>query len=72
MAALPERAVRGRTASQILTSKDARAFFEGDLGRELGRHKPSTIEVATMSADAVVAELKKMTRHALKKAGLVK
>jgi uncharacterized membrane protein YkvA (DUF1232 family) len=72
VAALPGRAVRGRTVDQILSQKDVRVVFEADLGREMSRHAPSPIDTETLGAAATVKELEKMIRSALAKAGLLK
>ena len=67
---LAERAVRGRSGDKVLADKDASAIFQGDLDRELARHQSSSIALGHQGAAGVIAELRKMTKHALKKAGI--
>ncbi len=69
VAQFPERDVRGRTAAKILASKDVRASFDADVGREAKRHAPQPI-AATDGAARTIAELRKMLESALKRAKL--
>jgi uncharacterized membrane protein YkvA (DUF1232 family) len=66
----PERDVRSRTAATILGSKDIRASFEADIGREAKRHAPVELPAGD-AAGRTTKELKKMIEAALKRAGLV-
>ena len=67
---LADRTVRGRTAQQILASKDLFAVFAADVRRHVAAHRPQQVE-SSVSAAWSVGELRKMVRHELKKAGLV-
>ncbi len=66
---LPEKTVKGRTAIQVLDSKDVRAVFEADLNRAVGRIEPGIIEPSWMGPDGVISELRRMLRHALERGG---
>jgi uncharacterized membrane protein YkvA (DUF1232 family) len=70
VAQLPERNVRGRTAAQILGSKDVRAGFDADIQRAVARLQPSPIDTALGGPEGAIGELNKMVRAAVKKAGL--
>lgn len=70
VASLADRAVRGRTAAQILDSADARAVFEADLTRAIQRHESAPVAPIPGGETAVVEELRRMVRAALKKAGV--
>ncbi len=70
VAQLPERTVRGRTVAQILSDKAVFSSFAGDVQRQISSHRPKPID-ASLSADYHVGELRRMVKHALKKAGLV-
>ena len=65
----PDKTIRGRSVNQILEDKDARASFESDLNRALGRVESGAIEVSWMGPDGVVAELRRILKHALEKGG---
>lgn len=65
----PDREVRGRTATKILSHKDTRLVFEADIGRESKRLKPYPIGTGEQGARNII-ELRKMIEHALKRAGL--
>ena len=67
---LAGRNVRGRTGDKVLADKDSAAMFFGDLDREIPRHKPTPIEAGAQGAAGVISELRKMTRHGMKKAGI--
>ncbi|MDX2019347.1 MAG: YkvA family protein [Deltaproteobacteria bacterium] len=69
VAALPTKTIRGRTAAKVLSDKDVRAVFEADLNRAVGRIEPAVIDPAWMGVDGVVAELRRMIRHALERGG---
>jgi uncharacterized membrane protein YkvA (DUF1232 family) len=71
VAAMPGRRVKGRTADDIVASKDARAVFEADLSRALQQVAVGPIEASWMGSEGVVGELRKMVRHALRKGGFV-
>jgi len=71
VAQFPERDVRARTADKILASKDIRASFEADIGREAKRHTPADIVSTGDAATRTTNELKKMLEAALKRAKLV-
>jgi uncharacterized membrane protein YkvA (DUF1232 family) len=71
VAKLPERAVRNRTADQILGSKDLRAGFDGDVKRAVAKLKPAPIPVGVGGPEAAMRELLRMTQSSLKKAGLL-
>jgi len=66
----PEREVRGRTASKILSHKDTQIMFEADVGREAKSRVPQSIGTGD-AATRSINELRKMMEHALKRAGLV-
>lgn len=66
----PEREVRGRTASKILSHKDTRIMFDADIGREAKRHTPQSLGTGD-AATRSIGELQKMFEHALKRAGLL-
>lgn len=70
VAMFPEREVRGRNAAKILASKDVRASFEADIGREAKRHVPHPIGKGD-GALHPIRELRKMLESALKRANLV-
>jgi uncharacterized membrane protein YkvA (DUF1232 family) len=70
VAALAERPVKGRTPGQILADPDVRAIFEADLTRLLKRHQTAKIEPIPGGDDAVLEELGRMVRSALKREGL--
>jgi uncharacterized membrane protein YkvA (DUF1232 family) len=67
---LAERTVRGRTVAQILGDKVVFDTFAADVKRQIASHRPKPID-ASLSADYHVGELRRMVKHALKKAGLV-
>lgn len=69
VATFPDREVRGRNAAKILASKDMRASFDADIGREAKRHVPHPITAD--GANRPVTELRKMLEAALKRANLV-
>lgn len=69
VAKLADRPVRGRTADQILGSKDVFAVFAADIDRQVRSFKPQKIE-PSVNAEFQVKELRKMLEHALKKAGV--
>ncbi len=71
-ALLPDREVKGRTASAILKDADVRALFEADLNRCLKKHQPGKIEPPPHGPDALITELRKMVKSSLQKGGLVK
>jgi uncharacterized membrane protein YkvA (DUF1232 family) len=66
---LSERTVRGRTVSQILADKAVFASFANDIQRQVSTYKAKPID-SSLSADYHVSELRRMVKHALKKAGL--
>lgn len=68
---LADREVRGRTADRIVEHKDTRAAFVNDVGREAKKHVSSPIDMAG-GAERAIIELRKMTEHGLKKAGVRK
>jgi uncharacterized membrane protein YkvA (DUF1232 family) len=70
VAALPERTVRGRTVAQILSDKVVFGTFAADVQRQIASHRPTPID-HKLSADYHVGELRRMVKHALKKAGLL-
>ena len=70
VASLADRPVRGRTAAQILDSADARAVFEADLTRVIQRHESAPVAPIPGGETAVVEELRRMVRAALKRAGV--
>jgi uncharacterized membrane protein YkvA (DUF1232 family) len=70
VALLPSREVRGRTAEQIIASKDTRIMFLADVMRQAKSFRPGSVTSSGGSAEWTVNELKKMAKHALKKAGL--
>jgi len=72
VASLATRTVRGRTPEKILSDKDTRAVFDADLTRMVKAMSPETIDTSWMGSKAVVDELRKMIRHALKKEGFLK
>jgi uncharacterized membrane protein YkvA (DUF1232 family) len=67
---LAERAVRGRTVSQILSDKVAFSTFAADVQRQVGSFQPQAID-SSLSADYHVGELRRMMKAALKKSGLI-
>ncbi len=67
---LAERPVRGRTGDKVLADSDTSAMFQADLDREIARHVTSKITPGAHGAAGVISELRKMSKHALKKAGL--
>lgn len=71
VAVLADRAVRGRTAQQILGSKDVRVMFEADVTRQVQATRIGPIDTSIGGAAGALKELRKMAQHALKKAGLV-
>lgn len=71
VAQLPDRAVRGRTADQILGSKDLRVSFDAEVKRAIAQLKPAPIKIGIGGPEAAVKELVKMTQSSLKKAGLL-
>ena len=70
VAKLPDREVRGRTATKIIGHKDTRVMFDADIGREAKRITPQPIP-AKEGADRVVIELRKMLEAGLKRAGVL-
>jgi uncharacterized membrane protein YkvA (DUF1232 family) len=70
VAKLAERTVRGRTGDKVLADGDTSAMFHADLDRELVRHVTSQITPGIQGAAGVISELRKMSKHALKKAGI--
>lgn len=70
VAQFPERDVRGRTAAKILASKDVRASFDADIGREAKRHAPVNLSAGDAAGKTTI-ELKKMLEAALKRAKLL-
>ena len=67
--ALPDRAVNGKKADEVLASKDAMVMLEANLGRELKKYKPQPIEV-TGGPERALVEVRKMFEHAIKKTGV--
>src|SRR5688572_17011382 len=43
---MPDREVRGRTASKILSHKDTKIMFDADVGREAKRYVPQKIDTS--------------------------
>jgi uncharacterized membrane protein YkvA (DUF1232 family) len=66
---LPSRAVRGRTADQILASKDVLAVFSADIQRQIAGYKPQQID-PSVKPEWQLKELRNMLKHYLKKSGL--
>jgi uncharacterized membrane protein YkvA (DUF1232 family) len=64
---LAERPVRGRAPAQILADPDMRSIFEADLNRLSKRHQTAKIEPIPGSDLAVLEELQRMIRAALKR-----
>jgi uncharacterized membrane protein YkvA (DUF1232 family) len=71
VALLPDREVRGRTTQQIIASKDTRVMFLADVVRQAKSFRPTPVASSGATAEWTVSELKKMAKHALKKAGLL-
>jgi uncharacterized membrane protein YkvA (DUF1232 family) len=72
VAQMPDREVRGRTATKILSHKDTRIMFDADVGRESKRVVSQQIETRVEGPDRALIELRKMIDAALKKAGITK
>jgi uncharacterized membrane protein YkvA (DUF1232 family) len=72
VAQMPDREVRGRTASKILSHKDTKIMFDADIGREAKRYAPQTIDTTVQGPERAIIELRKMIEAALKKAGIAK
>ena len=70
VAKLPDREVRGRTATKILSHKDTRIMFDADIGREAKRYVAQPIDTSVEGPERALVELRKMVEHALKKAGI--
>ncbi len=70
VATFPDREVRGRTATKILSHKDTRIMFDADIGREAKRQAPQLIDTKVEGPERALIELRKMVEHALKKAGI--
>lgn len=70
VAQFPDREVRGRTASTIISHKDTRVMFEADVNREAKRYKAEQIDTRIEGPERALIELRKMIDHALKKAGI--
>ena len=70
VAKMPDREVRGRTATKILSHKDTRISFDADVGREAKRYVAEEINTKVEGAERVLIELRKMVESALKKAGI--
>jgi uncharacterized membrane protein YkvA (DUF1232 family) len=64
---LCDRQFKGKTADQVLASKDAQVMLAADVGREQKRYKPHPIERVGGPERALI-EVKKMFEHAIKKA----
>lgn len=71
VAKLPEREARGRSVDKILTHRDTRIMFEADVAREAKRHKPQPIDTSVGGPERALVELRKMTEHGLRKAGIL-
>lgn len=65
----PDRDVRGRTATKIMSHKDTRVMFDADISREAKRVHPAPI-VLKDGPERTVIELRKMLESALKRAGI--
>jgi uncharacterized membrane protein YkvA (DUF1232 family) len=72
VAQFPDRDVRGRTASKILSHKDTRIMFDADVGREAKRFQPQKIDTTVEGPERALIELRKMIESALAKAGIKK
>ena len=70
VATFPEREVRGRTASKIISHKDTRVMFDADVGREAKRVTSAPV-ASKDGAERTIIELRKMLEHALKRAGVM-
>jgi uncharacterized membrane protein YkvA (DUF1232 family) len=66
----PDREVRGRTATKIMSHKDTRVIFDADVGREAQRVVPAPIGLKE-GPERTVTELRKMLDSALKRAGVL-
>ena len=70
VARMPDREVRGRTATKILSHKDTRIMFDADVGREAKRYVAQPIDTSAEGPERALIELRKMVESALKKAGI--
>lgn len=66
---LPTRSVRGLTVDQILADKGATESFANNVRRQVASFRPEIID-ATKGVDWLIGELRRMTRHELKKQGI--
>jgi uncharacterized membrane protein YkvA (DUF1232 family) len=71
VAQFPERDVRGRTATKIMSHKDTRVVFDADISREAKRVHAAPIALKE-GPERTVIELRKMLDAALKRAGILK
>jgi uncharacterized membrane protein YkvA (DUF1232 family) len=70
VAQMPDREVRGRTASKILSHKDTKIMFDADVGREAKRYVVQKIDTSVEGPARALIELRKMIDSALSKAGI--
>ncbi len=66
---LPTRSVRGLTVDQILADKLSVEQFANNVRRQVAAFKPQTID-ASKGIDWLLGEIRRMTRHELRKVGL--
>jgi len=70
VAGMPDREVRGRTATKILSHKDTFIMFDADVGREAKKYVVQQIDTKVEGPERALVELRKMIDHALSKAGI--
>lgn len=67
---LPDRDVRGRTAAKILSHKDTKIAFDGDVTRESKRRQPHPIGTGD-AAVRQINDLRKLMEASLKRSNLL-